>query len=107
MAFFAFAEGSLTGFKKKQVSINKYQLKYDSKGNGDGRINNTYAARFCAFLRDCAGVKFSFSSLLFLLVWISNSVSIVEMKVVLSMATTLFPAPPLPLLRSDTEEEEC
>lgn len=72
-------------------------------------INYTYAARFCAFLRDWAGVKFSFSSLLFLRVWSSNSVSIVEMKVLLSTATTLFPAPPqllLQLLPSDTEEEE-
>lgn len=28
---------------------------------------DTYAARFCAFLRDCAGVRLSFSSLLPLL----------------------------------------
>ena len=30
-------------------------------------LSVTYAARFCAFLLDCAGVKLSFSSLLLLL----------------------------------------
>jgi hypothetical protein len=35
----------------------------------------TYAARFCAFLLDCAGVKLSFSSLLLLLPCGTSSMS--------------------------------
>lgn len=33
-------------------------------GGGGKRDSRTYAALFCAFRRDCAGVRFSFSSLL-------------------------------------------
>lgn len=54
MSFFSFAEGSLSA----RTDFNLRRLR---------RLVSTYAALFCAFRRDCAGVKSSLSTLFDLL----------------------------------------
>ena len=52
MSFFAFSESTLSIKDLARVDICR------------ARLMHAYAARFCALRLDCAGVRFSFSSLL-------------------------------------------
>ena len=69
MAFLALTEGPLAVIVVMLASQNVYRKTEGDLGERGPRIQRkekkTYAARFCAFRRDCAGVRpFSFSSLL-------------------------------------------